>query len=41
MLQRYNPEQVLKFGMVAILAVPLCFGVAYLFRKIPLLSRVL
>jgi len=31
----------LKFGLLAIIGVPLCFVVAYLLRKIPLLSRIL
>jgi peptidoglycan/LPS O-acetylase OafA/YrhL len=31
----------LKFGLVAVLAVPACFAVAYLVRKIPFASRVL
>ncbi|MFC2014628.1 acyltransferase family protein [Chloroflexota bacterium] len=31
----------LKFGMAAIIGVPLCFVVAYLIRKIPLFPRVL
>lgn len=34
-------EPLLKFGMAAIIGVPLCFVVAYLVRKIPLLSRIL
>jgi glucans biosynthesis protein C len=41
LLRDIHPEQLLKFRMAAIIGVPLCFGVAYLFRKIPLLSRVL
>ncbi len=31
----------LKFGMAAVIGVPLCFAVAYIVRKIPLASRVL
>jgi len=34
-------EHVLKFGLVSIIGVPLCFAVAYLVRKIPLASRIL
>ena len=34
-------EHVLKFGLVSIIAVPLCCVVAYLVRKIPLASRIL
>jgi glucans biosynthesis protein C len=30
-----------KFGLAAVLAVPLCFGIAYLVRKIPFSSRIL
>lgn len=32
---------VLKFGLAAVLGVPLCFGVAYLVRKIPYAKRIL
>jgi len=31
----------LKFGMMAVIVVPTCFAVAYIVRKIPLVSRVL
>jgi glucan biosynthesis protein C len=31
----------LKFGMVAVIAVPTCFIVAYILRKIPAVSRIL
>jgi len=31
----------LKFGLAAVLGVPLCFGVAYLVRKIPYAKRIL
>jgi hypothetical protein len=31
----------LKFGLVSVIVVPVCFIVAYLFRKIPLVSKVL
>jgi glucan biosynthesis protein C len=34
-------EQLLKFGLAAMIGVPLCFAVAYLVRKIPLASRIL
>jgi glucan biosynthesis protein C len=34
-------ENFLKFGMAAVIAVPTCFAVAYIVRKIPLASRIL
>jgi glucan biosynthesis protein C len=34
-------ENLLKFGMVAVIAVPICFAVAYIVRKIPFASRVI
>jgi hypothetical protein len=34
-------ENLLKFGMAAVIAVPSCFAVAYIVRKIPLASRIL
>ena len=34
-------EQFLKFGLAAIIGVPLCFAVAYLVRRIPLAARIL
>ncbi|KLU62107.1 glucans biosynthesis protein C [Peptococcaceae bacterium CEB3] len=34
-------EQLLKFGLVAIIGVPLSFAVAYLVRKIPFATRIL
>jgi len=34
-------ENLLKFGMVAVIAVLTCFAVAYIVRKIPLASRIL
>jgi glucan biosynthesis protein C len=34
-------ENLLKFALLAVIAVPLCFALAYLIRKIPLVSRVL
>ena len=36
-----NLEPLLKFGMVSVIAVPTCFAVAYIVRKIPLASRIL
>ena len=35
------PPQLIKFAIAAVIAVPLCFGVAYLVRKLPMASRVL
>jgi len=40
-LRGIHPEQLLKFGLAALIGVPLCFAVAYLVRKIPLASRIL
>jgi glucan biosynthesis protein C len=40
-LRGIHPEQLLKFGLAAIVGVPLCFAVAYLVRKIPLASRII
>ena len=34
-------EHLLKFALVAVIAVPLCFAAAFLVRKIPLASRIL
>lgn len=34
-------EPLLKFGLAAVIGVPLCFSIAYLVRKIPLASRIL
>ena len=34
-------EHLLKFGLAALLGVPLCFALAYLIRKLPFASRVL
>ena len=34
-------EPLLKFGMASVIAVPTCFAVAYIVRKIPLASRIL
>jgi glucan biosynthesis protein C len=40
-LKEINLENLLKFGLVAAIAVPTCFAVAYIVREIPLASRVL
>ena len=40
-LRGMNPAQLLKFGLAAIIGVPLCFAVAYLVRKIPLAPGIL
>jgi hypothetical protein len=40
-LRGIHPEQLLKFGLAAIVGVPCCFAVAYLVRKLPLASRIL
>jgi hypothetical protein len=40
-LRSLHIEQLLKFGLAAIIGVPLCFAVAYLVRKLPLASRIL
>jgi peptidoglycan/LPS O-acetylase OafA/YrhL len=40
-LKGIHLESLLKFGMVAVIAVPTCFAVAYIIRKIPGVSRVL
>jgi len=34
-------EHLLKFGLAAAIGVPLCFAVAYIVRRIPLVSRIL
>jgi surface polysaccharide O-acyltransferase-like enzyme len=34
-------ENLLKFGIAAVIAVPTCFAIAYIVRKIPLASRIL
>jgi glucan biosynthesis protein C len=39
-LRNLQLEHLLKFGLLAIIAVPVCFAVAFLVRKIPLASRV-
>jgi glucan biosynthesis protein C len=38
-LRGVHIEQLLKFGLAAIIGVPLCFAVAYLVRKIRLRTR--
>jgi glucan biosynthesis protein C len=40
-LRGIDIEPLLKFGMAAVIAVPICFAVAYIFRKIPLAWRIL
>ena len=40
-LRGIDLEPLLKFGMAAVIAVPTCFAVAYIVRKIPLASRIL
>jgi len=40
-LKGIHLEPLLKFGMVAVIAVPTCFAAAFIIRKIPLASRVL
>jgi len=40
-LRGIDLEPLLKFGMEAVIAVPSCFAVAYIVRKIPLASRIL
>jgi glucan biosynthesis protein C len=40
-MQGVHMYQLFKFGLAAIIGVPLCLGVAYLVRKIPLAERVL
>ena len=40
LMQGLRLEQLLKFGLAAVVGVPLCSGVAYLVRKIPLADRV-
>lgn len=39
-LRGIHLEALLKFGLAAIVGVPLCFAVAYLVRKIPFMSRI-
>jgi glucan biosynthesis protein C len=40
-IQGIHLEQFLKFGLAAIVGLPVCFAVAYLVRKIPLANKVL
>jgi glucan biosynthesis protein C len=40
-LQGIRPAPLLKFGLAAVIAVPVCFVVAAVVRKIPLVSKVL
>ncbi len=40
-LKRLSIEHLLKFGLAAMIIVPLCFALAYLVLKIPYISRVL
>jgi glucan biosynthesis protein C len=40
-MQGIHLEQLFKFGLAAVIGVPLCFGAAYLVREIPLVDRVL
>ena len=39
-LRGIHLEQLLKFGLAAIIGVPLCFAFAYLVREIPLINRI-
>jgi glucans biosynthesis protein C len=41
LLRGVKAENLLKFALLAVIAIPLCFGVAYLIRKIPSVSRIL
>jgi glucan biosynthesis protein C len=40
-LRGIHIEQLLKFGLAAVIGVPLCFAVAYLVRRIPLMDKIL
>jgi len=40
-LRGIDLEPLLKFGMATVIAVPTCFAIAYIVRKIPLASRIL
>jgi glucan biosynthesis protein C len=40
-MQGIHLEQLLKFGLAAVIGVPLCFGAAFLVRKIPFADPVL
>jgi glucan biosynthesis protein C len=41
LMQGIHLYPLLKFGLAGVIGVPLCFGVAYLVRKIPLADKVL
>jgi glucan biosynthesis protein C len=41
LMQGIHVYSLLKFRLAAVIGVPLCFGVAYLVRKIPLADKVL
>jgi glucan biosynthesis protein C len=41
LLKGINLEHLLKFGLIAIIAIPICFSFAYLVRKIPMASKIL
>ncbi|OAT85320.1 acyltransferase family protein [Desulfotomaculum copahuensis] len=40
-LRGIHPEQLLKYGLAALIGIPVCFAVAYLICKIPFADRVL
>jgi peptidoglycan/LPS O-acetylase OafA/YrhL len=40
-LRGLHPEQLLKFALAAVIAVPVCFGLAWLLRRPAVVSRVL
>jgi glucan biosynthesis protein C len=40
-LSRISLEALLKFGLAVVVAVPLCWGAAYIIRKLPFFDRVL
>ena len=40
-LKGINFEPLLKFGLAVVIGIPLCFSIAYLVQKIPLVSRIL
>lgn len=39
-LHSVNTNQLLKFGLTAVIGVPLCFGIAYLIRSVPYIKRI-
>jgi glucan biosynthesis protein C len=41
LLKGVELEHLLKFGVAAVIGIPLCFGIALLVRRIPLASRIL